>query len=71
MQNKLLLDANDVAKLLGVSDSYAYKIIKSLNSELKKDGYLTISGKVSSNYLKTKLFGDVSDQIGGTINASI
>ena len=44
MENKLMR-ASEVAKELDVSLSYAYKLIKQLNEELRKKGYITISGK--------------------------
>ena len=40
----------EVAKELGVSQSYAYKIVQKLNAELKEQGFLTISGRVNKQY---------------------
>lgn len=40
----------EVAKELGVSKSYAYKIVQKLNAELKEQGFLTISGRVNKQY---------------------
>lgn len=40
-----MLTAEDVAKELGVSKGHAYKLIRELNGELKKAGYLVIAGK--------------------------
>ena len=51
-----LLGAKEVSELLGISSSYAYKIIDQLNSELEKAGYLTIRGKVDSLYLSKRFF---------------
>lgn len=51
-----LLTANEVSELLGVSNSYAYKIIRDLNTELKNQGYLTINGKVDSLYVERRFF---------------
>ena len=48
--SKRYLTATDVAELLGVSRSTAYRIIKRLNSELEKAGKLTVAGKVSAKY---------------------
>jgi len=45
---------DDVAKELGVSKSYAYKIVQKLNTELQKMGYLTISGRVSRKFFAEK-----------------
>ena len=47
---KKYLTAMDVAELLGVSRSTAYRIIKRLNNELEKNGKLTVAGKVSAKY---------------------
>ena len=46
---------DEVAQELGVSKSYAYKIVQKLNAELKAKGYLTISGRVSRQYFLEKL----------------
>lgn len=52
--DKSFLCAEDVAKELGVSKSYAYKVVQRLNAELKEMGYLTISGRVSRRYFVEK-----------------
>ncbi len=46
---------DEVAKELGVSKSYAYKIVKRLNAELKNMGYLTVAGRVSKRYFMEKV----------------
>lgn len=51
-----MLNAKQVAELLDISVSYAYKVIDQLNKELMKAGYLTISGKVDSLYLYKRFF---------------
>lgn len=51
-----MLNAQQVSERLGVSVSYAYKIIDKLNRELEKAGYLTIHGKVDSLYLAQRYF---------------
>ena len=48
--NKRFLTATDVAELLDISRSTAYRIIKRLNDELNKAGKLTVAGKVSAKY---------------------
>lgn len=47
--------AQDVMALLECSSSFAYKIIKQLNEELKAEGYITVPGKVPKAYLEKKL----------------
>ena len=40
MTNTLLISAAEVAKELGVSKPYAYKLLQQLNGELKEKGYI-------------------------------
>lgn len=46
MVNKFMR-AEEVAAELSVSVSYAYKIIRKLNDELKEKGFITIAGRVN------------------------
>lgn len=46
---------DDVAAELGVSKSYAYKIVQKLNAELKGMGYLTVAGRVNKRYFTEKV----------------
>lgn len=56
MEKRRMLSAKEVAEVLEISNSYAYKIIERLNKELEKSGYLTIPGKVDSLYLEKRYF---------------
>lgn len=47
--------AEDVAEVLGVSKSFAYKVMKKLNAELKAQDYVTIAGRVNKEYFMEKL----------------
>lgn len=64
-QNKIYITAPELATMLGVSTGYAYKIIRGLNKELAKDGYIVIAGKVPIQYFKKRWFGFDEDK-GGT-----
>lgn len=44
------MKVQDVADELGISKSYAYKIVQQLNEELKAQGLITISGRVNKQY---------------------
>ena len=55
MADSTFMRVDDVARELGVSKSYAYKIIRKLNAELKEMGYLTVAGRVSKKYFLEKL----------------
>ena len=50
MENTSFMRVEEVAQELGVSKSYAYKIVQKLNEELKTKGFLTISGRVNKQY---------------------
>lgn len=55
MDDKSFLTVEQVAQMLSVSESYAYKVIRELNAELKKQGYVTIRGRINVNYFQKKL----------------
>ena len=57
MENKRFLTAQDVMEMLGVSLSYSYKLIRRLNAELEADGFVTINGCVSSQYIMIRIYG--------------
>ena len=48
------MKVEDVAEELGISKSYAYKIVQKLNAELKAQGFLTISGRINKQYFLEK-----------------
>ena len=50
MENTSFMRVEEVARKLGISKSYAYKIVQMLNVELKEKGILTISGRVNRKY---------------------
>ncbi len=50
MENTGFMKVDEVAQELGISKSYAYKIVQKLNDELKSKGYITISGRVNKQY---------------------
>ena len=47
---KKFLTAMEVAEILDVSRSTAYRIIRRLNAELDNAGKITVAGKVSARY---------------------
>lgn len=55
MENRSFMTVNEVAAELGISKSSAYKIMKQLNDELRSMGYLTVSGRVNTNYFRKKV----------------
>lgn len=47
----------EVAQELGVSIPYAYKLIRSMNEELKKAGCITIAGRIDRKFFHEKIYG--------------
>lgn len=48
---------DEVAKELGVSKPYAYKLIRTMNEELKKTGCITIAGRIDRKFFYEKFYG--------------
>ena len=58
-QESRFYGASDVASILQVSETTAYRVIKKLNDELKKQGKIVIAGKVSKKYFEENLMRSV------------
>lgn len=57
------MKVQDVADEIGISKSYAYKIVQQLNEELKSQGFITISGRVNKQYfLERVCYGTVEKE---------
>ncbi|KXG75602.1 helix-turn-helix domain-containing protein [Thermotalea metallivorans] len=54
-QESKFYKAADVAEILGVSETTAYRIIRSLNEELKKQGKIVVAGKISKRFFEEKV----------------
>ena len=52
-----LLNAKSVSALLGVNMKKAHEIIRQLNEELEKKGFLTIRYRVPKRYLMERFYG--------------
>ncbi len=51
------ISAEEVSKMLGISRSKSYQLVRDMNKELKSQGYITIAGKCPIQYFKHKLYG--------------
>ncbi len=51
----IFMRVDEVAAVLGVSESYAYKIMKQLNNELAEQGKIVVSGRVNRKYFYERL----------------
>lgn len=57
MSKELFVRAEEIAGALGISKPYAYKLIREMNEELKKKGFIIIPGRVSRRYFEEKFYG--------------
>lgn len=57
MVEKMFMRVEEVAEKLGVSVPYAYKLIRSMNEELRKTGCITISGRIDRKFFHEKFYG--------------
>lgn len=57
MASKLFISAKEVARELEVSDSFAYRLVRKLNDELEKQGFVVVKGKISRKYFEERVYG--------------
>lgn len=55
--SKLFITVKEVSQVLQVSDQQSYKIIRSMNEELKEKGYLVVRGRVDRKYFFEHFYG--------------
>ena len=69
MKEKAYITAQEISEHLGISVGFAYRLIREMNQELKKQGYLTVAGKVSAQYFNEKWYGlsDVSKAVASVV----
>ncbi len=57
MKQKMFVNAEEVARDLGVSKPFAYKLVREMNEELKSKGFITIAGRISRKYYEERCYG--------------
>lgn len=65
MANRLLMNVDEVIEELGVSRTFAYKLIQKLNKELEAKGFIVISGKVNRKYFEEQFYGMAEEKQKG------
>ena len=70
MQEEMFIRADEAAEILGISKPYAYKLLRDMNDELKRKGYLVIPGRVCRKYFEEKFYGMCEVEKEGA-NASV
>lgn len=54
---QMFMRVDEVMEELGVSESYAYKLMHRLNKEMEKTGCVTISGRVDRKFFYEHFYG--------------
>ena len=57
MAKELFMRVDEVAKEMGVSNSYAYKVIKAMNKKLEKTGCITLNGRIDRKFFYDQFYG--------------
>lgn len=57
MIEKLYYTASEVAKMVGVGRTTSYSLIKKMNNELEKAGFIIVDGKIPKEYFDAKYYG--------------
>lgn len=65
MKNRRFVGAEEVVEDFGVSRAKAYRMIKQMNNEMEKMGYLTVAGRISRKYYYERTYGDFESEKGG------
>ena len=56
LMKSVFYTAQEVAEILGVSRTKAYKIVKELNIELQAKGFIVIAGKIPKRYFEERCY---------------
>lgn len=57
MASKLFISKKEIAWELEVSDSFAYCLVRNLNDELEKQGFVVVKGKIIRKYFEKRVYG--------------
>ena len=64
MAGTMFMRVDEVAEVMGVSISYAYKFINKLNKELKATGCIAIAGRIDRKFFYEKFYSTKSENEG-------
>ena len=65
MSEKIYMRAKEVAEELGVSQAFAYRVIKQLNSELERKRFNVINGRVDRKYFHDRMYATHERGVNG------
>lgn len=64
----MFIKVQEVAELLGVSQSYAYKLVQKMNKQLVEEGYKgpIIKGRIDRKYFFEQFYGTMNYERSNT-----
>jgi hypothetical protein len=57
LAERMFMRVGEVAETLDVSKPYAYRLIRELNEELKRNGCIAIAGRIDRKFFSEKFYG--------------
>ncbi len=57
MSTGYMISADEIIEELGVSQSYAYKLIREMNKSLAEKGYRVVRGRISRKFFEEQFYG--------------
>ena len=57
METSTFITAQELAKMLECSVGHAYRIIKQLNMDLQRDGFIVFPGRAPRTYVLERIYG--------------
>ena len=62
MEGTIFMSVKEVAKEMGVSVSYAYKLVRQLNEKLKAKGCITIAGRIDRKFFYEQFYSTKNER---------
>ena len=57
MSTGYMISVEEIIEELGVSSSYAYKLIREMNKSLAEKGYRVVRGRISRKFFEEQFYG--------------
>ena len=54
---KMFMRVDEVAEIMGISEPYAYKVIRRMNKELEEKNCITIPGRIDRKFFFEHFYG--------------
>lgn len=58
-ENRIMINAKEISNAMGISVTYAYKIVNQLNAELSEKGFLVVRGRTNRRYFYQRVYAEV------------